>query len=44
MGDKEAAQVLALLRWTLQPDPEKRPTTTELLDHGWFESIDRKTN
>jgi serine/threonine protein kinase len=42
MDDEETAQVLALLRWTLQRDPKKRPTTTELLDDEWFKSINRE--
>lgn len=36
MGEKEKMQVEELLRWTLNYDPAKRPSTAELLEHEWF--------
>ncbi|KAI9163649.1 SRSF protein kinase 2 [Paramyrothecium foliicola] len=35
--DSEIQEVLGLLRWILNLDPEKRPSAAEILQHPWFQ-------
>jgi non-specific serine/threonine protein kinase len=36
LGEEEAGEIKALIRWILQYDPEKRPTAAEILSNPWF--------
>ncbi|CAG8121190.1 unnamed protein product [Penicillium salamii] len=39
LDEEEANQVKALIRWILQYDPAKRPSTAEILSDPWFSEI-----
>ena len=36
LDDEEAKEVLQLLLWILNLDPEKRPSAEQILQHPWF--------
>lgn len=40
LGEEEANRVEALIRWTLQYDPAKRPSPAKILSDPWFCEID----
>lgn len=40
LDDDEAYKVKALIRWILQYDPAKRPSSAEILSDPWFLEID----
>ena len=36
IGEVETKQILDLLAWLLQIDPDQRPSTEDILKHAWF--------
>ncbi|TQV91843.1 serine protein kinase [Cordyceps javanica] len=39
LDEEEGREIKKLIRWTLQYDPAKRPTPSEILDDPWFRAI-----